>query len=193
MRFILQKTGVSPLSWHTGGIHFAIFSPYKNKIRNSIKERRSANRIPVSVATAASVWLAIGSATHTGTPVIGCRRAEASLPPWQHCFLIARRRWKGGREGRRLSLRRHLCIIHPLSPECPGACVCGCGNWRAFVFQCGRRWLAETWRATRGETGAIIALGGAMQLATPRLNLYIKTRVRRSEGTRCAAHGDARH
>lgn len=123
-------------SWHTGGIHFDIFTLYKNKIRNSIKERGSANGISVSVATAASVWLAIGSATHTGTPVIGWRRAEASLPPWQHCFLIAHRRWKGGREGRRLSLRRHLCIIHPLSPECASvcapmrepACVCNLGS-----------------------------------------------------------------
>lgn len=58
---------------------------------------------------------AIGRLFHTGRVVIGCQRTKASLPPWQHCFLIAQGRWKGGKEGRRLSLRQNLCIIHPLS------------------------------------------------------------------------------
>lgn len=58
------------LSWHTGGIRWDIFS-LKNKIRNPIKEQSLANRISVSVATAASVRAAIGAMFHSGKPVIG--------------------------------------------------------------------------------------------------------------------------
>lgn len=89
----------------------------------------------------------------------------ATLP--SYCLGKVKRR----EEGRRLSLRRYLCIIHPLSLTAWRMCV-DVLTGVCFYVGLSLEVIGWDWRGDWGETGAIIALSSAMHAAT--LCLYIK-------------------
>ena len=85
---------------------------FKNKTRNPIKEQSSTNSSAAFVVTAELLTAAIGQVLHTGKDAIGRLQDDASLPPWQHCFLMV---LEGGGEEGRGTHPTHSAIFHLLS------------------------------------------------------------------------------
>lgn len=93
----------------------------------------------------------------------------ATLLP--HCSSEVKGRERGEATFAQTALVYYSFFV-PGVPEC--VCVCLCVNAGTGVRLCfsvdAADWLRRK-RAARGEAGAIIALCGAMQLATPHLKL----------------------
>lgn len=93
--------------------------PNKNKIRNPIKERLQPIRFQVLWQQQRQIEPPL-VARFTGGASNWLRASGGFIASMATLLPYCLGRWKGGEEGRRLSLRRYLCIIHPLSPRACG-------------------------------------------------------------------------